>query len=112
MGDEVTGLRLKLADMFAAPRVVRELALSLGGGYYVDDWTRKHANFFRSIQLTKSALFIILLLVVARGGVQHRVDARHGREGQALGYRDPAHGRRLAAQHPLDLHDAGNRRSA
>jgi lipoprotein-releasing system permease protein len=65
MGEDVTGLRLKLADMFAAPRVVRELAGSLGGGYYVDDWTRKHANFFRSIQLTKSSLFIIVLLVVA-----------------------------------------------
>jgi lipoprotein-releasing system permease protein len=64
MGDDVTGLRLKLNDMFAAPRIVRELARDLGGGYYVDDWTRKHANFFRSIQLTKSALFIILLLVV------------------------------------------------
>jgi len=61
----VTGLRLRLADMFAAPRVVRELAVALGGGYYVDDWSRKHATFFRSIQLTKSALFIILLLVVA-----------------------------------------------
>ncbi len=64
MGEDVTGLRLKLADMFAAPRVVRELARSLGGGYYIDDWSRKHATFFRSIQLTKSALFIILLLVV------------------------------------------------
>ena len=64
MGDDVTGIRLKLADMFAAPRVVRELAVTLGGGYYVDDWSRKHATFFRSIQLTKSALFIILLLVV------------------------------------------------
>ena len=65
MGDDVTGLRLRLADMFAAPLVVRELARELGGGYYIDDWTRKHANFFRSIQLTKSALFLILLLVVA-----------------------------------------------
>jgi lipoprotein-releasing system permease protein len=65
MGTDVTGLRLKLRDMFAAPRVVRELALSLGGGYYIDDWTRKHANFFRSIQLTKSVMFVILLLVVA-----------------------------------------------
>jgi lipoprotein-releasing system permease protein len=64
MGEDVTGLRLRLADMFAAPRVVRELAVALGGGYYVDDWSRKHATFFRSIQLTKSALFIILLLVV------------------------------------------------
>lgn len=65
MGDDVTGLRLKLSDLMLAPQLVRELALSLGGGYYIDDWTRKHANFFRSIQLTKSAMFLILLLVVA-----------------------------------------------
>jgi lipoprotein-releasing system permease protein len=65
MGDAVTGLRLELADMFAAPELVRELALSLGGGYYIDNWTRQHANFFRSIQLAKSTLFLILLLVVA-----------------------------------------------
>jgi lipoprotein-releasing system permease protein len=65
MGEEVTGLRLRLNDMFQAPAVVRELAMSLGGGYYVDDWTRKHANFFRSIQLAKSILFLMLLLVVA-----------------------------------------------
>jgi len=65
MGDAVTGLRLRLEDMFGAPRVVRDIALALGGGYYVDDWTRRHANFFRSIQLTKSSMFVILLLVVA-----------------------------------------------
>jgi lipoprotein-releasing system permease protein len=45
--------------------VVRELALSLGGGYYVSDWTRVHSNFFRSIEITKSMLFVILLLVIA-----------------------------------------------
>src|SRR5690606_2155935 len=66
MGEQVTGLRLQLVDMFSAPRVVRSLALSLGGeGYYIYDWTRKHENFFRSIQLTKTVMFIILLLVVA-----------------------------------------------
>lgn len=66
MGERVTGLRLKLHDMFQAPRVVRSLALSLGGeGYYIDDWTRRHENFFRSIQLTKTVMFVILLLVVA-----------------------------------------------
>ena len=65
MGEKVTGLRLQLEDMFEAPRVVRSLALSLGGeGYYIDDWTRKHENFFRSIELTKRVMFIILLLVV------------------------------------------------
>ena len=65
MGERVSGLRLKLHDMFTAPRVVRDLALALGGGFYVDDWTRKHANFFRSIQLTKTVMFVILLLIIA-----------------------------------------------
>jgi lipoprotein-releasing system permease protein len=65
MGEDVSGLRLKLADLFAAPHVVRDLARSLGGSFFIDDWTRKHANFFRSIQLTKAVLFFILLLVVA-----------------------------------------------
>jgi lipoprotein-releasing system permease protein len=65
MGERVTGIRLALQNAFAAPRLVRELAVSLGGGYYVSDWTRNHANFFRSIEITKSMLFVILLLVVA-----------------------------------------------
>jgi len=65
LGDEVTGLRLALRDAFAAPREVRELALQLGGGFYVSDWTGNHANLFRSIEMTKSMMFVILLLVVA-----------------------------------------------
>jgi lipoprotein-releasing system permease protein len=65
MGDSVTGVRLTLKDAFLAPRVVRDLAVALGGGYYVSDWTRIHSNFFRSIEITKSMLFVILLLVVA-----------------------------------------------
>jgi lipoprotein-releasing system permease protein len=65
LGDGVTGVRMKLEDLFRAPTVVRDVALALGGGYYVSDWTRRHANFFRSIELTKSIMFFILLLVVA-----------------------------------------------
>jgi lipoprotein-releasing system permease protein len=65
MGDGVTGLRLALRDPLSAPRVVRALALSIGGGFYVSDWTRDHAGFFRSIQLTKTMMFLILVLVVA-----------------------------------------------
>jgi lipoprotein-releasing system permease protein len=65
MGDAMSGVRLQLADPLAAPRMVRELALGLGGGYYVSDWTRVHPNFFRSIQMTKSMLFVILSMIVA-----------------------------------------------
>jgi lipoprotein-releasing system permease protein len=65
LGDAVTGVRLSLRDPLAAPRVVRELALQIGGGFYVSDWTRNHASFFRSIQVTKTMMFMILVLVVA-----------------------------------------------
>jgi len=64
-GGQVTGLRLKLQDMFAAPEVIRQVALDMGGGYYVSDWTRQHRNFFRSIQVTKRIMFVILLMIVA-----------------------------------------------
>jgi lipoprotein-releasing system permease protein len=65
LGDRATGIRVALSDPLAAPSTVRELAVALGGGYYVSDWTRKHANFFRSIELTKSMMFTILLMLVA-----------------------------------------------
>jgi lipoprotein-releasing system permease protein len=65
LGDEVSGLRLRLTDLFRAPEVVRDVALALGGSFYVTDWTRQHRNFFRSIALSKQMLFTILLLVIA-----------------------------------------------
>ncbi|NGX16727.1 lipoprotein-releasing ABC transporter permease subunit [Wenzhouxiangella sp. XN24] len=65
MESRVTGLRLALDDMFLAPEVSRRVAMELGGGFYVSDWTRQHVNFFRSIQLSKQMMFTILLLVVA-----------------------------------------------
>ena len=65
MGDDISGLRLNITDMYAAPRVVRDAAMSLGGSFLVEDWTTQHANFFRSIEITKRILFIMLSAVVA-----------------------------------------------
>lgn len=64
-GDTVSGIRLAVNDIYNAPAIVREVALDLGEPVLVSDWTRSHVNFFRSIQITKSILFVILLLVVA-----------------------------------------------
>ena len=65
LGDEVSGLRLKVTDIYRASTTVRRAAESLGGGLLISDWTRRHAGFFRSIQITKGILFVILSLVVA-----------------------------------------------
>ena len=64
-GDRVSGIRLAVNDIYSAPAIVREVALDMGDPVLVSDWTRSHVNFFRSIQITKSILFVILLLVVA-----------------------------------------------
>ena len=63
-GGEATGLRLAVTDILQAGIVSAELARALGGGFYISDWSRQHVNFFRSIQLTKSIMFVILSLVI------------------------------------------------
>lgn len=66
LGDAVSGVRLKLDDLFAAPRVARELALMISEpGLIVADWTRSHANFFRAVALEKTMMTLILFLIVA-----------------------------------------------
>ena len=65
MHGSVTGIRLAVTELFQAYSIVREVANDFGEAVFVNDWTRRHVNFFRSIQITKSILFVILLLVVA-----------------------------------------------
>jgi len=65
LGDEVSGVRLKLKDLFQAPEVARDLSRALPGDLYITDWTRSHANFFRAVQIEKNVMFIILTLIVA-----------------------------------------------
>lgn len=67
MGDKVSGLRLKINDLFDAPAMTAELGKQLSplGAYYITDWTQQHANFFKAIQLEKRVMFIILTLIVA-----------------------------------------------
>lgn len=67
MPDAVSGLRLKLDDLFRAPAIAQELGAKLSddGHYYISDWTQQHANFFRAVQMEKRVMFIILALIVA-----------------------------------------------
>ena len=65
LGRGVSGLRVKLTDMFDARRVSRELAGTFGGRYWLRDWTQYHANFFRALKIEKTVMFVILTLIVA-----------------------------------------------
>ena len=65
LGDTVSGVRLKLDDLFAARTVSRELSASLAPAVFASDWTQSHANFFRAVEIEKRVMFIILTLIVA-----------------------------------------------
>ncbi len=65
LGDAVTGLRYAFDDPSAAGQRIRAIAEELEGRYYISDWSRRQGNFFRSIQVTKSIMFFVLMLVVA-----------------------------------------------
>jgi lipoprotein-releasing system permease protein len=69
-GGDATGLRLAIPDLYNAAEVVKSAAGQLidegfAEKYFLEDWTRVHYTFFRSIQLQKTMLFVILSLVVA-----------------------------------------------
>jgi lipoprotein-releasing system permease protein len=64
MGGAVSGVRLKLKDLFQSREVTRDLFTRLRGDLYISDWTRSNANYFRAVQIEKTMMFIILLLIV------------------------------------------------
>ncbi len=65
LGQTVTGVRLKLDDIFAAREVASSLNERIGPEDYASDWTRSNANYFRAVEIEKRMMFIILTLIVA-----------------------------------------------
>jgi lipoprotein-releasing system permease protein len=60
-----SGLRLRLADMYAAPRVAVELKRSMTGELFMRDWSRVNATWFAAVQSQKRMMFVILAMIVA-----------------------------------------------
>lgn len=62
---QVSGVRLKLDDMFQAPYLTQLMVQDLPHGFIISDWTRQHVNFFRAVRTEKVVMFVILTLIVA-----------------------------------------------
>lgn len=65
LNNGVSGIRLKLNDLFQAPLATHEIAKRLSANYRVSNWTMEHRNFFKAIKTEKRVMFIILMLIVA-----------------------------------------------
>jgi lipoprotein-releasing system permease protein len=65
LNNAVSGVRLKLDDLYLAPEVSRQLAMKMGGYYRISDWTMHHRNYFAAVKTEKRMMAVILFLIVA-----------------------------------------------
>jgi lipoprotein-releasing system permease protein len=61
----MTGIQMKLVDLFQAPQTARALLKDLGGyPFRTSDWVEQNANLFRFMKIEKATMFVILALIV------------------------------------------------
>ena len=65
LGNKVTGLQVKLDNLYQAGKVAKAVEEKLGYHYYALDWMHMHKNLFSWMALEKYAMFIVLSLIVA-----------------------------------------------
>jgi lipoprotein-releasing system permease protein len=63
--NEVQGIRIKIDNVFSAPRVARSIAANFNHYVYIMDWTRTQGHLFNDIQMVRMVMFIVLVLVIA-----------------------------------------------
>jgi len=64
IGDEVTGVELRVKDIYKAADLRERLQKKLGFPLYARDWMQMHKSLFSALKLEKFAMFIILVLII------------------------------------------------
>ncbi|MDR3567126.1 MAG: lipoprotein-releasing ABC transporter permease subunit [Syntrophobacteraceae bacterium] len=64
MGDSVTGMEVRVRDIYKAGEIAKALKKSLGYPFYVTDWIKMNSNFFSALKLEKTVMFVILTLII------------------------------------------------
>lgn len=64
LGDRVTGIEVRVQDVYAAETTARRLETALGLLYKARDWTESQRNLFVALALEKMVYFIVLLLII------------------------------------------------
>lgn len=65
LGEDVSGLRVKIDNVYDAPALSEQLSMTLGEGYQVGNWTQQFGAFFEAVKMEKTMMFLILLLIIA-----------------------------------------------
>lgn len=64
MGDSVTGIEVRVNDVYDAGNIAETIVADLGFPYWAKDWMRMNRNLFSALKLEKKVMFIILALIV------------------------------------------------
>ena len=64
LGGRVSGIEIRVKDVYEARRVAGDLAKTLGFPYWTRDWTDMNRNLFSAIRLEKLVMFVILTLII------------------------------------------------
>ena len=65
LGTGVTGLQMKIRDVYQAPALALHIESVLGDDYQVSNWTEQFGAFFQAVKMEKTMMFLILLLIIA-----------------------------------------------
>jgi lipoprotein-releasing system permease protein len=64
MGDAVTGIEIKVDDIYQARAIAKQLIERIGFPYWARDWMQMNRNLFSALKLEKTVMFIILALII------------------------------------------------
>ncbi len=64
IGNQVTGMEMRVRDIYAADRVAQAIAARLGPPFFTRDWQKMHRSLFLALQMQKVVMFIILTLII------------------------------------------------
>ena len=64
MGENVTGIAVKVKDIYRTGDVVKQIQASLGYAYWIRDWKEMNQNLFSALKLEKITMFVILILII------------------------------------------------
>jgi lipoprotein-releasing system permease protein len=61
---QVQGIRIKVQDIFSAPRVVGEVRSMLPYGFYARNWTESHGNLYQAVSMSKRLVSLLLFVII------------------------------------------------
>ncbi|CAM3558383.1 Lipoprotein-releasing system transmembrane protein LolE [Vibrio aerogenes CECT 7868] len=64
IGSAVSGISVKVSDVFRASEIVREVGRQLEQYVYLTSWQRKYGYLYRDIQLVRTILYLVMFLVI------------------------------------------------